>query len=71
MPRLMDFCRREGIAFTVVGPESPPLAAGVVDDFPARPACAFSAPRNMCGATGSSKSFAKAFMAKYGIPTAH
>ena len=29
---LMDFCRREGIAFTVVGPEAP-LAAGVVDDF--------------------------------------
>ena len=27
---LMDFCRREGIAFTVGGPEAP-LAAGIVD----------------------------------------
>lgn len=29
---LIEFVRREGVAFTVVGPEAP-LAAGVVDDF--------------------------------------
>lgn len=29
---LIDFCRNENIAFTVVGPEAP-LAAGVVNDF--------------------------------------
>ena len=29
---LIDFCRTEGIAFTVIGPEAP-LAAGIVDDF--------------------------------------
>ena len=28
----IEFVRREGVAFTVVGPEAP-LAAGVVDDF--------------------------------------
>ena len=29
---LIEFCRKENIAFTVVGPEAP-LAAGIVDDF--------------------------------------
>ncbi|MFZ5474185.1 MAG: phosphoribosylamine--glycine ligase, partial [Pseudomonadota bacterium] len=32
---LIDFCRKEDIAFTVVGPEAP-LAAGIVDAFRAQ-----------------------------------
>src|SRR5262249_29648269 len=32
IPDLVEFARREGIAFTVVGPEAP-LAEGVVDAF--------------------------------------
>ena len=66
---LMDFCRREGIAFTVVGPEAP-LAAGVVDDFRANGLRIFG-PTQYAAQLESSKDFAKAFMAKYGIPTAH
>src|SRR5438045_9305897 len=31
-PALIDFCRREQIKLTVVGPEAP-LAAGIVDAF--------------------------------------
>ena len=65
----MDFCRREGIAFTVVGPEAP-LAAGVVDDFRAAGLRIFG-PTQYAAQLESSKDFAKAFMAKYGIPTAH
>ena len=65
---LMDFCRREGIAFTVVGPEAP-LAAGVVDDFRAAGLKIFG-PSQYAAQLESSKDFAKAFMAKYRIPTA-
>ena len=37
---LIDFCKKEHIAFTVVGPEAP-LAAGIVDDFRAEGLKAF------------------------------
>lgn len=65
---LIEFCRKENIAFTVVGPEAP-LAAGVVDDFRAAGLRIFG-PTQYAAQLESSKDFAKAFMAKYGIPTA-
>lgn len=65
---LMDFCRREGITFTIVGPEAP-LAAGIVDDFRAAGLPIFG-PSRYAAQLESSKDFAKAFMAKYCIPTA-
>ncbi|WP_153711571.1 phosphoribosylamine--glycine ligase [Eikenella corrodens] len=65
---LIDFCRCEQIAFTVVGPEAP-LAAGIVDDFRAAGLPAFG-PTRAAAQLESSKDFAKAFMARHGIPTA-
>ena len=65
---LIDFCKKEHIAFTVVGPEAP-LAAGIVDDFRAEGLKAFG-PTQYAAQLESSKDFAKAFMKKYGIPTA-
>ncbi len=65
---LISFCRREGIAFTVVGPEAP-LAAGIVDDFRAAGLAVFG-PTRVAAQLESSKDFAKAFMARHGIPTA-
>ncbi|MFC5921216.1 phosphoribosylamine--glycine ligase [Neisseria weixii] len=65
---LIDFCNKENIAFTVVGPEAP-LAAGMVNDFRAQGLKIFG-PTQYSAQLESSKDFAKAFMAKYGIPTA-
>ncbi|HFC8518392.1 phosphoribosylamine--glycine ligase [Neisseria weaveri] len=65
---LIDFCKKENIAFTVVGPEAP-LAAGVVNDFRAAGLKIFG-PTQYAAQLESSKDFAKAFMAKYDIPTA-
>lgn len=65
---LIDFCNKENIAFTVVGPEAP-LAAGVVNDFRAQGLKIFG-PTQYSAQLESSKDFAKTFMAKYGIPTA-
>lgn len=65
---LIDFCKKEGIAFTVVGPEAP-LAAGIVDDFRAAGLAVFGSTK-AAAQLESSKDFAKAFMAKHGIPTA-
>ncbi|MCP1660069.1 phosphoribosylamine--glycine ligase [Neisseria perflava] len=65
---LIEFCQKENIAFTVVGPEAP-LAAGLVDDFRAAGLKIFG-PSKFAAQLESSKDFAKAFMAKYGIPTA-
>jgi len=64
----IEFCRKENIAFTVVGPEAP-LAAGIVDDFRAAGLKIFG-PTQYAAQLESSKDFAKAFMAKYNIPTA-
>lgn len=65
---LIDFCRREHIAFTVVGPEAP-LAVGIVDDFRAAGLPIFG-PTRAAAQLESSKDFAKAFMARHRIPTA-
>jgi len=65
---LADFAQREGLAFTVVGPEAP-LAAGIVDFFRARGLRVFG-PTRAAAQLESSKDFAKRFMQRHGIPTA-
>ena len=65
---LIDFCQKENIAFTVVGPEAP-LAAGIVNDFQAAGLKIFG-PTRQAAQLESSKDFAKAFMARHNIPTA-
>ncbi|MEM5428999.1 phosphoribosylamine--glycine ligase [Cupriavidus oxalaticus] len=62
------FAEREGVAFTVVGPEAP-LAAGIVDIFRAKGLRIFG-PSKAAAQLESSKDFAKAFMQRHGIPTA-
>jgi phosphoribosylamine--glycine ligase len=68
LEELADFARREGVAFTVVGPEAP-LAAGIVDLFRERGQRIFG-PTRAAAQLESSKDFAKAFMKRHGIPTA-
>ncbi|MCP5278624.1 MAG: phosphoribosylamine--glycine ligase [Thiobacillus sp.] len=67
-PGLIDFARKEGISFTVVGPEAP-LAEGVVDAFKAAGLRIFG-PVQAAAQLESSKDFAKQFMARHHIPTA-
>src|SRR5690606_6365411 len=61
--------RDGGIAFTVVGPEAP-LVAGLVDRFRAAGLRVFG-PTAAAAQLEGSKAFAKAFLARHGIPTAH
>jgi len=68
IPSLVEFARREQIALTVVGPETP-LAEGVVDAFDAAGLKIFG-PTRAAAQLESSKDFAKQFMARHGIPTA-
>ncbi len=65
---LAAFAEREGVQFTVVGPEAP-LAAGIVDVFRAKGLRIFG-PTRAAAQLESSKDFAKAFMQRHGIPTA-
>jgi phosphoribosylamine--glycine ligase len=65
---LAAFAEREGVAFTVVGPEAP-LAAGIVDLFRSKGLKIFG-PTQAAAQLESSKDFAKAFMKRHGIPTA-
>ena len=67
-PALIEFAQKEGIAFTVVGPEAP-LAAGVVDAFRAAGLKIFG-PTQASAQLEASKDFAKQFMARHNIPTA-
>jgi phosphoribosylamine--glycine ligase len=66
---LADFAQANKIGLTVVGPEAP-LSAGVVDVFRARKLRIFG-PTQAAAQLESSKAFAKDFMARHGIPTAH
>jgi phosphoribosylamine--glycine ligase len=68
IPDLIELARREGVAYTVVGPEAP-LAEGVVDAFRAAGLRIFG-PVQAAAQLESSKDFAKRFMARHGIPTA-
>jgi phosphoribosylamine--glycine ligase len=65
---LIDFCRKENIGLTVVGPEAP-LAAGIVDSFKEAGLRIFG-PSRAAAQLESSKHFAKAFMLRHGLPTA-
>ncbi|MBZ0250311.1 MAG: phosphoribosylamine--glycine ligase [Burkholderiales bacterium] len=66
---LVKLARDEGVGLTVVGPEAP-LAAGVVDAFRAEGLAIFG-PTKAAAQLEASKDFAKRFMARHGIPTAH
>ena len=68
VPELVAFAQNEQIALTVVGPEAP-LSQGVVDAFRAAGLKIFGPTRD-AAQLESSKDFAKAFMARHGIPTA-
>ena len=65
---LLAFARDEKIDLTVVGPEDP-LAGGIVDRFESEGLRIFGASKK-AARIESSKSFAKAIMEKYGVPTA-
>ncbi len=66
--QLIDFCRRQSIQLTVVGPEAP-LAAGLVDEFQAAGLRIFG-PSRASAQLEASKDFAKSFMVRHGLPTA-
>ena len=66
---LLALVEREAVAVTVVGPEGP-LVAGVVDAFRARGHRIFG-PTAAAAQLEGSKAFAKDFLARHGIPTAH
>ena len=65
---LAALAAREAIDLTVVGPELP-LSQGVADRFAADNRLLFG-PARAAAALESSKAFAKAFMARHGVPTA-
>ena len=65
---LADAAEREHIDLTVVGPELP-LDLGIVDLFTSRSLRIFG-PSRVAAQLECSKAFAKAFMARHGIPTA-
>jgi phosphoribosylamine--glycine ligase len=62
------FVLAEAVDLTVVGPEQP-LAAGVSDALRAAGAAVFG-PSQAAARLETSKAFAKAFMARHGVPTA-
>jgi phosphoribosylamine---glycine ligase len=66
--KLLAFAQDEKIDLTIVGPEDP-LSMGIVDQFQAAGMRIFGASQK-AARIESSKSFAKAVMEKYGIPTA-
>ena len=68
IPGLIEFAKKEAVAFTVVGPEAP-LAEGIVDAFRAAGLKIFG-PVQAAARLESSKEFAKSFMQRHGLPTA-
>ena len=68
IPALVDFAKRQNIDLTLVGPEAP-LVAGIVDQFDNGRLPIFG-PVAATARLEGSKSFAKQFMQKHGIPTA-
>ncbi|HAI21595.1 MAG TPA: phosphoribosylamine--glycine ligase [Clostridiales bacterium UBA8153] len=65
---LMRLCREEEVDLVVVGPEEP-LAAGLSDLLREKGYLVFG-PGRAASAVEASKAWAKAFMARHGIPTA-
>lgn len=68
IPALLTFAQDHHIALTIVGPEGP-LAAGIVDAFQAAKLPCFGPTKNMAQLE-SSKTFAKDFLKRHGIPSA-
>ena len=68
IPEWIGLARKEGVAFTVVGPEAP-LADGIVDAFQEAGLRIFG-PHRAAARLESSKEFAKNFMQRHGLPTA-
>ncbi len=68
LEKLADFAEKNQIGLTVVGPEVP-LCAGIVDVFEKRGLKVFG-PDKAAAELEGSKSFAKSFMERHGIPTA-
>lgn len=66
--RLLEFAQEKKIDLTLVGPDDP-LAAGIVDRFQEAGLRIFG-PTAAAARFEASKSFAKDFMKRYGIPTA-
>ncbi|HEY4291816.1 phosphoribosylamine--glycine ligase [Luteibacter sp.] len=66
---LVALAHRENVGLTVVGPEVP-LVAGVVDRFASEGLRCFG-PTAAAARLEGSKAFAKDFLARHGIPTAH
>ena len=66
---LVNLVREEGVDVTVVGPEAP-LVAGVVDRFRSEGLRIFG-PTAAAAQLEGSKAYAKDFLARHGIPTAH
>lgn len=66
---LRDFALERSIDLTIVGPEKP-LVKGIVDRFE-QAGLAIVGPRADAARLEGSKAFAKQFMQKHGIPTAH
>ncbi|HET8817921.1 MAG TPA: phosphoribosylamine--glycine ligase [Xanthomonadaceae bacterium] len=66
---LLALVQREGVAITMVGPEGP-LVAGVVDRFREAGHRVFGPTAGAARLEGS-KAFAKEFLARHRIPTAH
>lgn len=67
-----DFCLHEEVDMVIVGPEEP-LVNGIVDSFQSDPAVnhiPVIGPAAEAAQLEGSKSFAKQFMARHGIPTA-
>jgi len=65
---LLVLAQRESVDFTVVGPELP-LSSGIVDRFQSAGRAIFG-PTAAAARLESSKAFAKALLARYGVPTA-
>jgi phosphoribosylamine---glycine ligase len=65
---VLGLADREQIDFTVVGPELP-LSLGIADQFAAEGRLLLG-PTAQAARLESSKAFAKAFMTRYGVPTA-
>jgi phosphoribosylamine--glycine ligase len=66
--KLLEFAKKHKIGLTVVGPEAP-LSMGITDLFEKEGFRVFGASKK-AAEIESSKSFSKAVMTKYGIPTA-
>jgi formyltetrahydrofolate-dependent phosphoribosylglycinamide formyltransferase len=66
--QVVEFCRDHGIDLVVIGPEAP-LAAGLSDRLREAGLACFG-PSQAAARLETSKSFAKEFMVRWGIPTA-